>query len=210
MEFFVTDSSGAPVGRDNGRFFTDQDGRITISDLEPGTSITAKEVKTLPGYVLDSTPQTIQIKTGEAQTLRFYNKKEGNLVIKKLDAKTKEPLAGVEFLLTYSDGSFVDLENGTISSKGLYTTDRNGQITISGVTGTITVTETKTIDGYVIEENERSQTVTVNPNDTQTLTFYNTPKQTLIIRNGRRTAGRCRVPHHRQQRRHSWTQQRHL
>ena len=181
VEFFVTDSSGAPVGRDNGRFFTDQDGRITISDLEPGTSITAKEVKTLPGYVLDSTPQTIQIKTGEAQTLRFYNKKEGNLVIKKLDARTKEPLAGVEFLLTYSDGSFVDLENGTISSKGLYTTDRNGQITISGVTGTITVTETKTIDGYVIEENERSQTVTVNPNDTQTLTFYNTPKQTLII-----------------------------
>ena len=156
VEFFVTDSSGAPVGRDNGRFFTDQDGRITISDLEPGTSITAKEVKTLPGYVLDSTPQTIQIKTGEAQTLRFYNKKEGNLVIKKLDARTKEPLAGVEFLLTYSDGSFVDLENGTISSKGLYTTDRNGQITISGVTGTITVTETKTIDGYVIEENERS------------------------------------------------------
>ena len=181
VEFLITDNTGAPVGPDNGHFVTDQDGRISISYLEPGTSITAKETKALDGYILDSTPQTIQIKTGEVQTLTFKNKKAGNLIIKKLDAKTNEPLPGVEFKLTYADGSYVDLENGTISSKGLYTTDRNGEITISGITGTIIITETKTIDGYVIDENERSQTVTVNPNDTQTIKFYNTPKQTLII-----------------------------
>ena len=181
VEFSITDNTGAPVGPDNGHFVTDQDGRISISYLEPGTSITAKETKALDGYILDSTPQTIQIKTGEVQTLTFKNKKAGNLIIKKLDAKTNEPLPGVEFKLTYADGSYVDLENGTISSKGLYTTDRNGEITISGIIGTIIITETKTIDGYVIDENERSQTVTVNPNDTQTIKFYNTPKQMLII-----------------------------
>ena len=35
--------------------------------------MTARETKTLEGYVLDTTPKSIKIKTGEVQTLRFYN-----------------------------------------------------------------------------------------------------------------------------------------
>ena len=88
---------------------------------------------------------------------------------------TKEPLAGVEFELTYADGGYVDADHGHLSSKGLYTTDANGEIRISGVTGTIVVKETKTIEGYTIDEATRIQTVEVNPEDTQTLTFYNDP-----------------------------------
>ena len=65
--------------------------------------------------------------------------------------------------------------NGHLSSKGLYTTDQNGEIRISGVTGTIVVKETKTIPGYTIDEDTRIQTVEVNPEDTQTLTVYNDP-----------------------------------
>ena len=42
-------------------------------------------------------------------------------------------------------------------------------------------TETKTIPGYTIDEATRTQTVVVNPNDTQTLTFYNKPTTTLIL-----------------------------
>ena len=37
------------------------------------------------------------------------------------------------------------------------------------------VTETKTIEGYTIHEETRTQTVVINPNDTQELTFYNDP-----------------------------------
>lgn len=37
------------------------------------------------------------------------------------------------------------------------------------------VKETKTIDGYTIDPATQMQTVTVNPEDTQTLTFYNDP-----------------------------------
>ena len=88
---------------------------------------------------------------------------------------THEPLAGVEFELTYADGGYVDADSGHLSSKGLYTTDQNGEIRISGVTGTIVVKETKTIPGYTIDEATRVQTVEVNPEDTQTLTFYNDP-----------------------------------
>ena len=175
VTFLVTDSSGAVVGPSNGEYITDEAGRIVIDGLEPGTTITAREIKTVEGYVLDGAPKSIEIKAGEVQTLRFYNQAKGTLVIRKLDSVTKEPLSGVEFELTYADGGYVDADNGHLSSKGLYTTDANGEIRISGVTGTIVVKETKTIEGYTIDEATRIQTVEVNPEDTQTLTFYNDP-----------------------------------
>ena len=175
VTFLVTDSSGAVVGPSNGEYITDEAGRIVINDLEPGTTVTAREIKTVEGYVLDGAPKSIEIKAGEVQTLRFYNEAKGTLVIRKLDSVTKEPLSGVEFELTYADGGYVDADNGHLSSKGLYTTDQNGEIRISGVTGTIVVKETKTIEGYTIDEATRIQTVEVNPEDTQTLTFYNVP-----------------------------------
>ncbi|MCG4707589.1 hypothetical protein L0P17_16205, partial [Flavonifractor plautii] len=175
VTFLVTDSSGAVVGQSNGEYITDENGRIVITDLEPGTTITARETKTLEGYVLDGVPKSILIKEGEVQTLRFYNSKQGTLVIRKLDSVTKEPLAGVEFELTYAEGGYVDDANGHLSSKGLYTTDSNGEIRISGVTGTIVVKETKTIEGYTIDPATQTQTVTVNPEDTQTITVYNDP-----------------------------------
>lgn len=137
--------------------------------------MTARETKTLEGYVLDTTPKSIKIKAGEVQTLRFYNEAKGTLVIRKLDSVTHEPLTGVEFELTYANGGYVDADNGHLSSKGLYTTDANGEIRISGVTGTIVVKETKTIEGYTIDPATQTQTVVVNAADTQTLTFYNDP-----------------------------------
>ena len=175
VTFLVTDSSGAVVGPSNGEYITDEAGRIVIDDLEPGTTVTARELKTLEGYVLDGAPKSIKIKAGEVQILRFYNSKQGTLVIRKLDSETHEPLAGVEFELTYADGGYVDDANGHLSSKGLYTTDQNGEIRISGVTGTIVIKETKTIEGYTIDEATRIQTVEVNPEDTQTITVYNDP-----------------------------------
>ncbi len=175
VTFLVTDSSGAVVGPSNGEYITDENGRIVIDGLEPGITVTAREVKTVEGYVLDGAPKSIAIKAGEVQTLRFYNSKQGTLVIRKLDSVTKEPLSGVEFELTYADGGYVDDANGHLSSKGLYTTNENGEIRISGVTGTIVVKETKTIEGYTIDPASQSQTVVVNPADTQTLTFYNQP-----------------------------------
>lgn len=181
VTFLVTDSSGAVVGRSNGEFITDENGRVVIHDLIPGTTVMAREVKTVDGFVLDGTPKSILIKAGEVQTLTFYNKKQGTLVIRKLDSVSLKPLSGVEFQITYADRGFVDAANGHLSSKGLYTTDANGEIRISGVTGTLVVKETKPLDGYVVDPATQSQTVEVNPLDTQTLTFYNTPEGGLQI-----------------------------
>ncbi|MEY8317702.1 SpaA isopeptide-forming pilin-related protein [Oscillospiraceae bacterium 50-58] len=173
VTFLVTDSSGAVVGNSNGEFITDENGRIVLNDLTPGTTVTAREVKALEGYVLDGQPKSILIKSGEVQTLRFYNAKQGCIVVKKLDKQTGEPLAGVEFQITYSDGSYLDDDYGHLSSKGLYKTDANGEIRISGVVGTLIITETKPLPGYVMDEATKTQTVKVNPTDTQTITVYN-------------------------------------
>ncbi len=181
VTFLVTDSSGAVVGNSNGEFITDENGRIVLNDLTPGTTVTAREVKALEGYVLDGQPKSILIKSGEVQTLRFYNAKQGCIVVKKLDKQTGEPLAGVEFQITYSDGSYLDDDYGHLSSKGLYKTDANGEIRISGVVGTLVITETKPLPGYVMDEATKTQTVKVNASDTQTITVYNTKVGGLTI-----------------------------
>lgn len=175
VQFFVTESNGTVVGDGNGCFTTDSAGTILIEGIDPGTTLVVKETIAKEGYLLDDTPQTAEIKAGQTVTLEFRNQPKGSLVINKLDSVTHKPLEGVEFAITYSDGSYVDAGNGSLSSKGLYHTDKNGQIMLSGITGTVVVTETKAIEGYTIDEETRTQTVVINPNDTQTLTFYNTP-----------------------------------
>ena len=90
-------------------------------------------------------------------------------------------MAGVRFKLTYADGTNVDQDGGKVSTNGIYVTDSNGQINVQGVTGTIIATEIETIPGYIIDPNTKSQTVKVNADDTQYITFYNTPTQTLVI-----------------------------
>ena len=181
VEFLVTDSDGNLIGNCNGKFVTDSAGTFTITDIAPGTTLIIKETRAKDGYLLDDTPQTVKVKSNEVVTVEFCNAPKGNLIIVKQDSVTKEPLEGVEFKITYADGSYVDAEGGTLSSTGLYRTDKAGKITISGISGTVVVTEIETIPGYTIDENSRTQTVVVNPNDTQTLYFYNTPVGGLQI-----------------------------
>ena len=194
VEFLVTDSDGNLIGNANGKFVTDSAGTFSITDIAPGTTLIIKETRAKEGYLLDDTPQTVKVKSNEVVTVEFRNQPKGNLIIVKQDSITKEPLEGVEFKITYADGSYVDAEGGTLSSTGLYWTDKEGKITLSGISGTVVVTEVQPIPGYTIDENTRTQTVVVNPNDTQTLYFYNTPVGGLqIIKSdkdsGKRIAG---------------------
>lgn len=190
-EFRVTTAAGCEVGLDgvigtgtltqNGIFTTDGQGEITITNLAPGAYV-INEIKAPTGYVMDRASTNVVIgKNGDTQTVIVKNSKAGTLVIDKRDSLTGKPLQGVTFKVTTSTGEFVPAENGQISSNGLYFTDKDGKITIHGVVGTLVVTETATIPGYTIDEASRTQTVLVDPNDTQTLHFTNTPSTTLVI-----------------------------
>ena len=180
VEFMVTTSDGTVVGDANGKFVTDSAGSFTVSGITPGTVLVVKETHAKAGYLLDDAPQTATIKAGQTVTLEFRNQPQGSLIINKLSsADKKTPLEGVLFQITYSDGSYVD--NGALSSKALYRTDKNGQIILSGITGTVIVTEVETIKGYRIDDASRSQTIEVRANDTQQLWFYNTPISGILI-----------------------------
>ena len=154
---------------------TDSAGTFTITDVAPDTTLVIKETRAKDGYILDDTPQTVKVKSNEVVMVEFRNQPKGNLIVVKQDSVTKAPLEGVQFKIVYANGSYVDAEDGTLSSNGLYWTDKEGKITLSGISGTVVVTEVETIPGYTIDEKNRTQTVVVNPNDTQTLYFYNTP-----------------------------------
>ena len=180
VEFMVTTADGTVVGDANGKYVTDSAGTFTITDITPGTTLVVKETRARDGYLLDDAPQTATVKAGQTVTLEFRNAPKGSLIINKLSsADKKTPLEGVLFQITYSDGSFVD--NGTLSSKGLYRTDKNGQIILSGITGTVIVTEVETIKGYRIDDAPRSQTIEVRANDTQQLWFYNAPISRILL-----------------------------
>ncbi len=184
-QFRVTTAAGCEVGLDgvigdstltqNGIFTTDSSGEIRITNLAPGAYVLT-EIKAPHGYVMDAPSTNVVIgEGGDTQTVVITNTPKGGLVINKLDSVTHEPLEGVEFTITEADGTVVDDNGGMTSSMGLYRTDENGQIMIDGLVGTFLVTETKTIEGYTIHEETRTQTVVINPNDTQTITVYNDP-----------------------------------
>jgi uncharacterized surface anchored protein len=181
VAFKVVDGNGGAVGPDDGIYYTDKAGEIVLEGIEPGTTVKVREIKTVEGFVLDGTPQDILIKGGEVQQLTFWNKRAGTLVIQKKDSVSGALIPGAQFQLTYANGGYVDNDNGHLSSNGLYTTDDKGEIRISGITGTVVAKEVKAAPGYVIDQSTQTQTVTVNPLDTQTLTFLNEPLCSLTL-----------------------------
>ena len=135
VEFLVTDSTGAYVGPDNGRYVSDSKGCVVITGLTAGMTITAKEVSTVSGYVLDPTPQTIEItEDDEAQTLYFYNKPEGGVEITKVNAADKtERIPNTTFeIRKTSDDALVDT----------VTTGRDGKVYLPMEAGNYYAVET--------------------------------------------------------------------
>ena len=175
VEFLVTKSDGSVVGDANGKFVTDSTGTFLVEGVEPGTTLVIKETRAKPGYLLDDTPQTVQVKEGQTVTVEFRSQPMGNLIIHKLSSRDKTPLEGVQFKITYADGTYLPDEGSKLSSNGLYWTNAEGQIVLSGITGTVVVTEVESIPGYTIDPDTQSQTVVVDPDDTQELYFYNAP-----------------------------------
>ena len=182
-EFLITDSHGTMIGDANGKFVTDSAGTILISNIDPGTTLVVRETRAKENYILDDVPQTATIKAGQTVSLEFRNQPKGSVTLYKfssLDRRT--PLEGVGFKITFADGQVVDNIGGKLSSNGIYYTDSEGQINISGVTGTLVFTEISTIPGYLIDENRKSQTIVVNPDDHQSVYFYNQPVGNLVIK----------------------------
>ena len=175
VKFKVETSDGTVGGNANGIYETDSNGEILIPNLKPDSYVVT-EIETLENYELDTTPQTIDIGTdGEVYKVSFKNQPKSSLVIFKKDADTGEPLAGVKFKVTNSDGTVIGTSNG------IFTTDQNGKIVISNIgKQTVTIEEVETLEGYALETQQR--TVSIDYGKTYTEEFTNTRLASFVIK----------------------------
>ena len=89
-----------------GTFATDELGQIRLTNLQPGTYL-VKEVSTDAGYVLDSTPQEIELSAGDGiKTMTFFNTVKPGIHISKVDSVTMQPLANAKFKVSLVGGTF--------------------------------------------------------------------------------------------------------
>ena len=150
---------------------TDANGKALIEGLEAGDYVVT-EVTAPVGYILDGNPRTVSLEAGETYTLTIENQKKPGLLIKKVDAETKKPLAGASFGVTRGDGSIVR-EN--------VTTDVDGIAHLPELeTGTYIITETSAPSGYVIDE--APKTVQLREGQTYEVIFTNSRSYGLQIR----------------------------
>ena len=116
-----------------GTYRTDELGKIIIPDLAEGTYIVSETIAP-EGYILDSQPQTVTVRSGRLTTVEFTNKPLSGLQIKKIDSNTRQPIAGVSFSVSRMNGERI----------GEYTTGGDGLIYLPELEqGWYTVTETK-------------------------------------------------------------------
>lgn len=150
---------------------TDSNGKALIEGLDAGDYVVT-EVTAPGGYILDGNSRTVSLEAGETYTLTIENRKKPGLLIKKVDAETKKPLAGASFKVTRGDGSIVR-ENAT--------TDVDGIAHLPELeTGTYIITETNAPSGYVIDETPK--TVQLREGQTYEVIFTNSRSYGLQIR----------------------------
>ena len=172
-EFKITYADGTLIGDSNGIFRTDEHGEIRVPGLKPGKSVIVTETRAPDGYLIDTQSQTVQIKEGRTVSLTFKNQPKGKLIIQKRDSATGQPLPGAEFRVTTAAGCEVGLDgvigSSTLTQNGIFTTDGQGEITITNLApGAYVINEIKAPTGYVMDR--ASTNVVIGKNgDTQTV-----------------------------------------
>ena len=160
---------------------TGADGRAVFSDLPLG-SYSYQEISAPESYVVDSTRYTVTISTSALHITeqRTNALAKGSIEILKVDAETRQPLAGVVYRLFDANGSKV--ADGT--------TDGNGKVTFSDLKpGKYAYQEISTVSGYLLD-NTRYEFSLTSENLHVKVTRENMPtKGSLTIRKIDATGG---------------------
>lgn len=118
-------------GKDGKLFYkgvTDKDGKITIRELPAGT-YTFKETISPDGYALNANTFSFEIDAyGKVTGTTAFADEPIVLTIKKVDAYTGKPMAGISFTLKDSDGNIVKTK---LTDKGYRIAAEDGEETFS-------------------------------------------------------------------------------
>lgn len=170
----ISGNSGTIIGR----YTTGNSGIIVITGLEAGAYI-IEEVKPPANYLLsENSKQQAWLKADGTSVVEvtFANYPYGHILITKVDADTKKPLAGAKFKVTAADGTAIHNTNGE------FITDDNGEILIPNVKpDSYVVTEIQAPDGYEISEEPKTIKVGTD-GGTYKLSFYDRAVNSLIIK----------------------------
>lgn len=167
-----------------GKFRTDQFGEILLTNVEPGT-YRAVEVDTGDeGYILDTTPQEVELQAGDGiKELVFFNDVKPGLKLIKVDSEDpSKVIPNAVFEIKSVAGDYGPEE---------FVTDQNGEIDLSHLpVGAYVVTE-KSCDGYIIDNAQRI--IQLDPNEDAQFVFTNTIRPSLqlikLSADGSRLAG---------------------
>ena len=138
--FRLYDASGNQVAEG----YTDANGKLTFTGLKLG-NYTCKEFQAPNGYVLDDAAFPVVLnQNGQVLKVTRENKLiTGSIEILKVDADTKQPLAGVTYRLFDSAGN--KIVDGT--------TDANGKLIFDNLKpGKYSYQEISTVDGYQLDD----------------------------------------------------------
>ena len=154
-----------------GSYTTGRDGEILLERVPAGT-YTVEEVAAPDSHVVNSTPQSVELKAGQTEpvSLVFFNDLKPGIHLVKVDSKTLKPLANAVFRISKVGGTFTKE----------YTTDRSGEIDLPKLdTGAYQVVETSAPEGYLIDGSTR--TIQINANENAQFVFTNTRKPSLVV-----------------------------
>lgn len=145
---------------------TDANGTATSKELELGNYI-VQETTAPAGYVLDTTEHNVTLDDSHTTVNVAVQNLKNAIVLQKVSKGDGAVMEGVTFHIWNDDKSYDKTQK----------TDGNGRITIDGVKdGTWHYQETATLDGYVLDNVEKTFTVSggkVNGQQNLTITVEN-------------------------------------
>ena len=167
VEYEIMQIDGDGAWRATGK--TDSNGKITWEDVPDGTYL-VREVSTVEGYILDSTPQYVTVKNGQAPSLKFLNSKFPGLTIMKVDDETGDVIeAPTIFKVEQINGSYtttVQTENGIVTLKDL-------------PVGSYKISEQSSPEGYVLDDTP--ETIYLGENESKQVIIRNLKAPVLTI-----------------------------
>ena len=182
--WYASNDTSTGEYNDLGVFYTDEDGRIELTD--PDISLRdgwfrVKELEPAPGFsIADPDTQEAFIAAGEGHTFRFYNRPLSAICVWKYDSESGEAIEGAVFQVRYLSGN-TSGTGGTVI--GTYRTSINGSFTVTGCkAGTYIIEELSSDGSHVIDTPPQTVYLSGEEQEVVQIYFGNSPKGSLLIK----------------------------